>query len=945
MFIMEYSSTSSLTARPGQLVDAAIQFSDHLRALLLDKATESRLRDLSDEIENQIQSLKAYSPRSLHAEHHGRLKTAGLALWNWCTQEKRREDDENSQRDKFLSLVRVLSFSMLALAKRSDDVSLKTITHLERLAIKTGRSCIESNEFEFALWALQKAVEYNGQLQHLQDSPSEESRTCSQFEAEYNTLRIVLAWKEDRMDIAEHLYTSIGRPMTQVDTALAEKLADALFEIGRDLTLKKNSVLAVKWLERALDIINAQEISQLSRDAIELRLAISQVLIQAYLDIGSPDYIDRAENHIAYIEEGLGDKLVVLLFRTEVLLRSPAEVFDSKAYADILRRMMRAVDMSESSFKLLIHHIRKLSERNNVAASSVLDDFLIACIFPSRREQWVDKGIVLRTDMAVRGGSAESMQALEAILDQILPITGNPLSANTAAGIQTLIWKKADAEFSLEKYGSAAKWCQIALHPAFEQSGPSNRGKIARKLLLCAIQQNDLSAAGDILQTMDDVALKEPMTAYLAFKVALKKQDVEGALRCLEQISQASSLDPQYLYACCLEAQQAQDKVITIKALQHVVLKHGTHASNAFHLPALFRILIRLEVSVLNDEEETGLNKELLVEDLCNIFRAAASEIEKEARDKKSDKLFTVDELNWFCKNAYNLGLENALAWEARHIIVILECCLSIISSYPPDVPAQMAADTSLRSMFCNFMAATVLLALARSEDNTEIQLQDYLNMCRHVRCFHETLESKFVSLEEASRGDLQTKLSTLLVFEFEGATCLKSWDDLKGIILKAQPGQSLLAYQAMADCILRCQFVPDQVLYQTMRELVNQIWILEHFGDVKLAKYMRCLLKTTLSMEHKIPLNLIEEISTMVKELAGKKKHFPPVELEWITITAFNHGVDLYGMGEDELSKTWVSHALTLAHYLRDGHELERQLQEKYTKLKWQENRVDDKV
>ncbi|KAI1295094.1 meiosis protein SPO22/ZIP4 like-domain-containing protein [Xylaria venustula] len=741
------------------------EFSDRLRALLFDKATGSRLRELSDEIENQIQSLKSCSSRSLHAGHHGRFKTAGLALWNWSTQEKRREEDD-SQRDKFLSLVRVFSFSMLALAKRSDDVSLKTITHLERLAIKTGRSCIASNELEFALWALQKAVEYNGQLQRLHDSPSEESLTCSQFEAEYTTLRIVLAWKEDRMDIAEHLYTSVGRPIIQVNTALAEKLADALFEIGRDLTLKKNSVLAVKWLERALDVINAQDMSQLSRDAIELKLAISQVLIQAYLDIGSPDYINRAENHIAYIEEGLGDKLVVLLFRTELLLRSPAEVFDSTAYADILRRMIRAVDMTESSFKLLIHH----------------------------------------------------------------------------------------------------------------------------------------------------------------------QQDVDGALRCLEQISEVSSLNTQYLYACCLEAQQAQDKVITIKALQHVVLRHQPHASSSIHLPALFRILIRLEVSVLNDEEESSLDRGLLVEDLCNVFKAAASEIEKEARDNNGDKLFTIDELNWFCKNAYNLGLENALAWEARCIIIILECCLSIISSYPPDIPAQMAADTSLRSMFCHFMAATVLLALARSEDNTEMQLQDYLNMRRHVQCFRDTLESEFDTLEEASRGDLQTKLSTLL-------------DDLKGIIIRAQPGQSLIAYQAMADCILRCQFVPDQVLYQTMRELVNQIWILEHFGDVKLAKYMRCLLKTTLSMEHKIPLNLIGEISTMVKELAGKKMHFPPVELEWVTITAFNHGVDLYGIREEELSKAWVSHALTLAHYLRDGHELERQLQEKYTKLKWENNQVDDNV
>ncbi|KAI0539329.1 meiosis protein SPO22/ZIP4 like-domain-containing protein [Xylaria digitata] len=736
------------------------EFSSDLCARSFEKATESDLLDLSSEIENRIQSLKTYSPRSLNSEHHNRLNATGLSLWNWCTREKRREDNNlPSTRDRFFTLVRVLSFSMLVLAQRNDANSPRSIAHLERLAIKTGRSCIASNELDLGLWSLQKAVEYNGLLQSLQNSSPEESLICSQFEAEYYTLRIVLAWKEDRMDVAENLYANVKKLIEHADTALAEKLADSLFEIGRDLTLKKNSVLAAKWLERALELINVQEISQLSRDAIELRLAVSQALIQAYLDIGTPDYIDRAENHIAYIEDELGDKLIVLLFRTEVLLRSPAEVFDSKAYADILRRMMRVVDISESSFKLL---------------------------------------------------------------------------------------------------------------------------------------------------------------------VALKQEDVDSASRCLEQISEASSSDPQYLYACCLEAQLAQAKTITIKALQLVILKHQFHSSNHIYLPALLRVLIRLEVSILYDEQEIDTDRGSLVGDICNIFKTTVSEIGKERRDSNSKKIFTVEELDWFSKNAYNLGLKNVTVWEARHVVTILECCLSIISSYPPDIPAQMSADISLRGMFCSFMAATTLLALARSEDNVELQLQDYLNMRRHVQHFHEVLELRLDSLEETSREDLQTKLSTLL-------------DDLKGIILRAQPGQSLSAYQAMADCILRCQSVPGQVLYQILRELVNQIWNLEHFGDEKLAKYLRCLLKATLPMEHHIPLNLMEEISTMVKESASGKENFPPIELEWIIITAFNHGVELYAIKEDELSKAWISHAFTIAHYFRDGGELERQLQDKYTTLKWE--------
>lgn len=317
--------------------------------------------------------------------------------------------------------------------------------------------CIAGDEFDFGLWTLQKAAEYNGLLQRLQGPlpPVEESLICRQFEAEYSTLRIVLAsvilirgfmpqligiqaWKEDKMDVADNLYVNLETLTTNLDTASVEKIVDTMFEIGKDLTLKNNSVLAAKWLERAEELINSQEMGNLSRDAIELRLAIAQALIQVYLDIGDPDYINRAENHIAYIQDKLGDKLVVLLFRTEVMLRSPAENFDSVAYADIVRRMMRTVDMSESTFKLLIHHIRQLDEKNHLVASSVIDEFLKTRVLTSQREQWIEKAVILRIYMAICDDSFESIKALEAVLDQVLLITGKPLSANTAAGIHTV---------------------------------------------------------------------------------------------------------------------------------------------------------------------------------------------------------------------------------------------------------------------------------------------------------------------------------------------------------------------------------------------------------------------------------------------------------------------------------------------------------------------------
>ncbi|KAI1655710.1 hypothetical protein F4813DRAFT_391285 [Daldinia decipiens] len=139
-----------------------------------------------------------------------------------------------------------------------------------------------------------------------------------------------------------------------------------------------------------------------------------------------------------------------------------------------------------------------------------------------------------------------------------------------------------------------------------------------------------------------------------------------------------------------------------------------------------------------------------------------------------------------------------------------------------------------------------------------------------------------------------------------------------------------------MADCVLRAQSVPGQVLYSTLRKIINQIFSLENFDNEKLAKYLRCLLKATLASEPEYPLKIMEDICRLVKQCAGSEKPIPSLEVEWFTTTAFNHGVDLYGINEDELSKQWIAHALTLAHYHEDGGDLERELQKRQISLKW---------
>lgn len=57
-------------------------------------------------------------------------------------------------------------------------------------------------------------------------------------------------------------------------------------------------------------------------------------------------------------------------------------------------------------------------------------------------------------------------------------------------------------------------------------------------------------------------------------------------------------------------------------------------------------------------------------------------------------------------------------------------------------------------------------------------------------------------------------------------------------------------------------------VLYSTLRRIINEIWFLERFEVDKLAKYMRCLLQTTLATDADLPLRVVEEVIHLVREV-----------------------------------------------------------------------------
>lgn len=82
------------------------------------------------------------------------------------------------------------------------------------------------------------------------------------------------------MDTAEHMFAKckqLSSALTQISTG---KLADLLFEIGRDALTKRNYETAVRWLERAHGFLGEEASEMLSPEISELRLSTMQSIGQ-----------------------------------------------------------------------------------------------------------------------------------------------------------------------------------------------------------------------------------------------------------------------------------------------------------------------------------------------------------------------------------------------------------------------------------------------------------------------------------------------------------------------------------------------------------------------------------------------------------------------------------------------------------------------------------------
>ena len=738
----------------------------------------------------------------------------------------------------------------------------------------------------------------------------------------------------------------MARLQRHADPATAERLADVLYEMGRDSFMKKQYDIAVRWLERAYDILTEQDLERLSTDAGELRLSIMHNLTRAFLTQRTAESRAKAWDLLRTMEIDFDDKMVVSLLKLELLF-GEAEL-DVEAYSEVLTKILRTAILTDMTLKTLLHHVHKLKDASVPSACRALDEFLEVRVYESGRQDWIEKVVIVRIWLTTAVTDDTSSNSSYEFLENVFRNLAKPLSTPAAHAILTLLWKRIETAFTQAQYDLVEQWCNVAHHAILRDSGDANLGIISRKGIQCALARHDDVAVRKIFFQMPEATRAAPRTRYLMYKHAIRSNDLELAAECLEIVSRSTKKDAMLLYACVLEAQQSGNRKQGILALQRTIASFGHTHPNGVSLLALLRCTARLIVTELTSISSFD---DALVSDLCDIFECATSHAKKAKAPRVaiSNEHFTHAELEWFSKNAYNLALKHCTDFDPRSLLRLLQSCIDLIELLRTDGISEDRNELLLRLLFCHFLAAAASVTLARAEDNIEQSTQQYIVVRSEAARFCELLsEVPRETIGHTSYEDLHAKRFELLRFQLECAVRLGSWNELDGLLDECVDQECIQRLEKLADLIFSIHTILSKSnegtrhqskLLATIQKVVAQSWRTSGHDIVKVSRWLRCLFAMALAVDAKISLMCLDQAKHLVQQGIDKtriEEPYPAEEIEWLATTAFNRSVDFYCACDDDGCRLWAEKALGLAQASGETIRLYRTLQDRYSSLRW---------
>ncbi|KAJ5463934.1 Meiosis specific protein SPO22 [Penicillium sp. IBT 31633x] len=792
-----------------------------------------------------------------------RLDMVGTLLWNTCTElSLSRTGNPNDLRT--LAKVRALAFAVLNRAVPSDLLgSLRALD----LALNSARICLVDSQLDVTLNILSTAAQRLTDVQpsHLGLDPGI-NRTLT---TRYYLLRVRLAWLQGRVDIAEHFFSKVPWPFLSQDR---ECIFDTCFIIGDSALALRQSEVAMNWLQRACDHLQALAVATEMKYPFfsDWNLVVRHSLAAACTQLKTPQSLATRAGEMAILREIYPEHPAVVLFDLSIGHNSPSvnQSLEGKAGFHVgynfsnplvvgLKRLVEKTQLTDSNMPIIFQFARSLGQTGGVDDGMEALRILLMGTLPSgewREKCFVGFVLLLSRSLSLDSGSDCSRTSTLRNLIDALEYRGLPsFRASAAQATIICIWKITGAAILKHDYWTAEQWLLICSDPKiFQNCSLSVQIAIQKNLMACYLHTGSINAARELMNRGLVQVQMDCQRMYLSYKLILLEGKDASGFFCLGFPPEPVPQKQMSLLSCAIEAQRQHKPEQVLDCLDQFI--KCLTSDDIYHEDFSAAEHYMFAVVLLYEELSKGFNQRLgkFIE---TVLESALSYAKENSMFEGGSQEVSVTQLQWLYFATYKIALKliksSGFQWTESVLNYSKEFALQYRRTAYPEIGSKAPRPHLFAVSYLSILVSSLEARCEVDPANKELHYQK-------VRSSFNELADLFGWNDGEEESDHAENVKEdrhhdiAQFYDLEAAMHLKQWDDVTNICESDDAFPDLNFYAPIMDLTLQLD-LPPALAIKVIKRIVFKLYELQDISRfpattwprdlrVCLPRYLHCL-------------------------------------------------------------------------------------------------------
>ncbi|KAH3673622.1 hypothetical protein WICMUC_003525 [Wickerhamomyces mucosus] len=826
------------------------------------------------------------------ADSTKQIELVAIKLWNSATLSMK-EDDM-----KTLLLSIKLFSSLLFSIEESLGPTIKRKFRLMNCFYKTLRDSIDEYQLSIASKVQQYSDRCFKSLEAISESFDEaEIKQFNKFRAELFITKMQLSVIEDDIQMAK-FYEEKAQVMNCV-TANAKDYGVELFRIiyNTCIHLFENSHHddVIYFLSRRLDISSVE-----TSESKTIKESICSLLVRSVIESPTEEHLNIAESAIKKMESLNPSSMDVFMLGIQLsnLKNNPISNVE-----EIVMRMVMSVPIREN-FKGILGMINEHGKENSANAIRCYEYIFTNRLNPIDDHDNLELVFIAMLNAYIKDApDANRHEKLLKFLDIAERMLSKPISKKCSSSAVTLLWSFGKSKIKNSEFADAVSWLKLTLHKVI-LINEVDQAKVQRALQNAYIQLNEFENAIKYYEEMSTTEKNCVLTQYNMFKVYTHQENEIEVLKCLGKISDSSEKNILPILTLCASSTTVNTR-IALETILVLLKKLDKDVGIDISIPTTLRSVIELILKEDNPEY------------LCNLlilFREAYK-FAKDCKHIKNYK-FSDEELKWFCSQAFNISRSCLVSKDFTNGEFFSGFCIDFISLISDGITFEESFGLKL----WKFRAELIALMCVYESGKSEIILNDLKKRSIDLKISIEEVLILIQQKEDFSqfKKELGKLFLDSLIFEFESDLGLGNWESVEANLKYSMKFSNPDFDSTLVNLVIQGSH-PENIKVMVLYEVISRNFYT--VSKVTLSRWVRLLLKNS-NLDLKTE-EICFKVVNNTANIMSQDDRLPSHEIEWISTTCWNNGINKLFNDEKSRGEKWCTMALKMAGFVNERFEL----------------------